>query len=114
MEHVKLVFCLKGAVIDAVVDLRKSSPTYGKHELFKLSDEYPRIIYIPKGLAHGFYVTSADAVMFYQVSTSYSPDHDCGILWNSIDIPWPDKKPIISKRDESFPAFNDYQTPFYS
>jgi dTDP-4-dehydrorhamnose 3,5-epimerase len=112
MDHVKLVYCVYGRVLDVIVDLRVGSPTYGDFEIFELSDEQANMVYIPKGLAHGFYVLSESAIMMYKVSTVYSPEHDTGILWNSIGIPWPDEKPIISKRDSEFLAFKDFKSHF--
>ncbi len=111
-DHIKLVYCVFGKVLDAVVDLRVGSPTYGEFETFELSAEKANMIYIPKGLAHGFYVLSESAIMVYKVTTVYSPEHDTGILWNSVGIPWPDEKPIISKRDSEFRAFKDFKSPF--
>jgi dTDP-4-dehydrorhamnose 3,5-epimerase len=113
MDHVKLVYCISGKVLDVVVDLRIGSPTYGEFEMFDLSSEKANMIYIPKGLAHGFYVLSDNAIMVYKVSTFYSPEHDTGILWNSVGIPWPDEKPIISKRDSEFLSFKDFKSPFF-
>jgi len=112
MDHVKLVYCVSGKVLDAVVDLRVGSPTYGEFETFELSAEKANMIYIPKGLAHGFYVLSESAIMMYKVTIVYSPEHDRGIRWNSVGIPWPDEKPIISKRDSEFPDFKDFKSPF--
>jgi len=101
-EHVKLVHCISGKVMDVVVDLRNGSKTYGKYEAFELSDQNKQMIYIPKGLAHGFYVLSSSSTLLYKVTSVYSPEHDRGILWNSLDIPWPNNDPIISHRDSSF------------
>lgn len=112
MDHIKLVYCVLGKVFDVVVDLRVGSPTYGQFETFELSSEKANMIYIPKGLAHGFYVLSESAIMVYRVTTVYSPEHDTGILWNSVGIPWPDEKPIISKRDSEFKPFKDFKSPF--
>ncbi len=112
MDHIKMVYCIDGKVFDVVVDLRVGSPTYGDFEVFELDSEKSNIIYIPKGLAHGFYVLSEKAIMVYKVSTVYSPQHDTGILWNSVDIPWPDENPIISKRDSEFIHFKDFKSPF--
>jgi len=112
MDHAKLVYCILGKVFDAVVDLRIGSPTYGKFETFELSSDKANMIYIPKGLAHGFYVLSENAIMMYKVTTIYSPEHDTGILWNSVGIPWPDEKPIISQRDSQFISFADFKSPF--
>ena len=112
MDHVKLVYCVFGKVLDVVVDLRVGSSNYGDFENFHLSSEKANMIYIPKGLAHGFYVLSDIAIMIYKVTTVYSEKHDTGILWNSIGIPWPDKKPIISQRDSQFIRFADFKSPF--
>jgi len=112
MDHVKLVYCVYGRVLDAVVDLRVGSPTYGNFETFELSAEQGNMIYIPKGLAHGFYVMSEVAIMMYKVTTVYSVEHDKGILWRSANIPWPDECPIISKRDSEFVALDNFQSPF--
>lgn len=111
-EHTKMVYCVQGKVIDAVVDLRVGSPTYGKFETFELSAEKANIIYIPPGLAHGFYVTSETAIIVYKVSTVYAPEQDTGILWNSVDIPWQTEEPILSHRDSNFVAFADFDSPF--
>lgn len=112
MDHVKMVYCVKGEVMDAVVDLRLSSPTYGQYQLFELSAAKANSIYIPKGIAHGFCVRSGQAIMVYKVSMIYSPEHDAGVLWNSVSIPWPSEQPCISDRDKSFPALADFVSPF--
>lgn len=105
-DHVKLVYCVCGEVFDAVLDLRKNSPTYGKYAAFEISAAKGNMLYVPKGLAHGFYALSDGAVMMYKVSTVYSPMHDSGILWNSVGIPWPTDRPIISRRDSLFEPFS--------
>jgi len=112
MEHVKLVCCVYGSVFDAVIDLRVGSPTYGDFETFELSAEKANMIYIPAGLAHGFYVKSDTAIMTYKVTTVYSPEHDTGLLWNSANIPWPCDNPVLSERDEKFIKLDDYVSPF--
>lgn len=112
MDHTKLVYCVYGSVMDAVVDLRVGSPTFGKYEVFDLSAEKGNMIYVPTGLAHGFYVKSEKAILVYNVSSVYSPAHDAGIRWDSADIPWPVGNPILSDRDQHFPSFNDFKSPF--
>ncbi|MCL5103758.1 MAG: dTDP-4-dehydrorhamnose 3,5-epimerase [Armatimonadetes bacterium] len=101
-DHNKIVYCVRGEVLDAVVDLRGDSPSYGQHVLLKLDDEACNMVYVPKGCAHGFYVTSDEAIMVYNVSTAYAPESDTGILWNSAGIPWPDDDPILADRDRGF------------
>jgi dTDP-4-dehydrorhamnose 3,5-epimerase len=111
-EHTKIVYCVQGSVQDVVVDLRIQSPTYGKFEVFSLSAEKANMVYIPIGLAHGFEVLSETAIMMYKVSSVYSPEHDTGILWNSVNIPWQTRNPIISQRDQSFIEFPNFRSLF--
>jgi dTDP-4-dehydrorhamnose 3,5-epimerase len=111
-DHLKIVYCTDGEVLDVVVDLRKKSPTYGKHQIFSLSAEKGNVIYIPQGLAHGFYVLSETATMVYNVSTVYTPESDMGIHWESVGIDWPDRKPIVSERDNGFRSFSEFISPF--
>lgn len=112
MDHAKIVYCVQGEVLDAVVDLRVGSPTYGDHALFELSAAKANSIYIPKGMAHGFCAMSEQAIMVYKVSTIYSPEHDAGLLWNSVGISWPTNEAILSARDQSFSAFDKFVSPF--
>lgn len=113
MDHVKLVYCSFGKILDLVVDLRIGSLTYGKYQTFELSPESGFVLYIPKGIAHGFLTLSDIAVVNYKVSTKYSPEHDTGILWSSIGFDWPVNRPIVSKRDNSFPTLHEYKSPFF-
>ncbi len=113
MDHVKLVYCVSGEVFDAVVDLRLGSPTYGQSFSSTLSASHGNGLYIPKGLAHGFAVTSELAILTYKVATAYSPTHDAGILWNSAGIAWPIADPILSSRDQSFVSLSHFQSPFH-
>ena len=108
----KMVFCVEGDILDAVVDLRKSSRTYGKAFTIKLSTRAANMLYIPQGCAHGFYALSKKVVMLYKTSKVYSPEHDSGILWNSAGIKWPCKRPILSPRDAAFPGLSDFKSPF--
>lgn len=108
----KLVFCVEGNIIDAVVDLRKKSKTYGEAFTLKLSTRKANMLYIPKGCAHGFYALTNKVVMLYKTSAVYSPEHDAGIRWDSASIKWPCKNPIISPRDAAFPAFIKFKSPF--
>lgn len=112
-EHAKLVYCILGSVLDAVVDLRMDSPTYAEHATFKLSADQANMIYIPVGMAHGFYVLSEEAIVVYNVTSMHSPDHDTGILWSSAGICWPDKNPIVTTRDSQFVALSNFQSPFH-
>lgn len=110
-QHNKLVSIIDGTVLDVIIDLRKSSPTYGKTIGIELDDQ-GKSIYIPKGFAHGFKVLSKSATMLYMQDSVYHPPADKGILWSSIDFDWNIKNPILSERDQSFPALNDFNSPF--
>ena len=111
-DYAKLVYCVTGEVYDVLVDLRMGSPMYGKYQSFILNDSKRNTLYLPKGIAHGFCVLSESAVMVYSVSANYSEQHDAGICWDSFDIPWPEKNPILSERDKKFVLFKEFQSPF--
>jgi len=111
-DHVKLVYAIAGKALDAVLDLRVGSPTYGRYHVLELSAASANALYVPRGLAHGFYVPEGEAVMVYKVTSVHSPVHDHGICWNSAGIPWPDEAPILSERDRGFPALPDFVSPF--
>lgn len=111
-EMVKLVYCVEGAALDVLVDLRIGSPNYGQHVMCELSAEKANMVYMPPGIAHGFYARTERVVMIYKCSVVYSPDHDTGILWNSVGIPWPDQDPVISERDKQFVGFDRFKSGF--
>ena len=87
----KLVRVIKGKVLDVAVDLRKSSPTFGKYVMVELSDENKRQFFIPRGFAHGFLVLRDEAIFTYKVDNVYAPQAEAGIRWNDPDvgIEWP-------------------------
>lgn len=112
-DHIKMVYCVSGTIVDAIIDLRKGSPTYRQHAVFELSGEKANVLYLGKGIAHAFYVMSDFAIVMYKVTTVYAPKHDAGILWNSAGVPWPDDNtPVLSGRDKSFPPLDQFKTPF--
>lgn len=111
-EHAKLVFCLTGAVLDVVVDLRCGSPTYGQARGVELSAQNGRGLYLPTGCAHGFVALSDEAGMYYKVTSVHAPAQDAGIAWNSIDFDWPVDDPALSDRDRRHPRLADFATPF--
>jgi dTDP-4-dehydrorhamnose 3,5-epimerase len=103
-EEVKLVSCTRGAMYDVVVDLRPNSPTM-RHWIFvELSAENRRILYIPKGCAHGYQTLEDATEVHYQVSEYYHPESSAGIRWDdsAVGIQWPLPVTIISPRDQSF------------
>jgi dTDP-4-dehydrorhamnose 3,5-epimerase len=112
----KLVSVLRGQILDVVVDVRRGSPTYGKHVATELSSESGRQLYIPAGFAHGFLTLEDDVVVMYKVSNYYAPAQDSGIRWNDPDIAiaWPVKDAdfIISDKDRRLPMLKDFASPF--
>ena len=111
-DHVKLVYCVSGIVKDVVVDLRMGSPTYGEHMGIELSAKKGNMLYIPKGIAHGFCRLSKTSILVYKTSTVYYPKKDTGIKWDSAGISWPNKTMIISERDKSFLTLKEFNSPF--
>ena len=105
----KLVSVLVGEVWDVVVDLRRSSPTFGKWQGFTLTGERKEQLYVPCGFAHGFCVLSETALFQYKCTDKYSPESERGIIWNdeTLNIPWPVHDPIISNKDTKHPRFNN-------
>jgi dTDP-4-dehydrorhamnose 3,5-epimerase len=110
--HAKLVYCVSGRALDAVLDVRAGSPTFRQHYLLELSAERSNMIYLPRGLAHGFCTLEAPATMIYCVGGVYAPQHDTGVLWNSAGISWPLADPILSERDCGLPRLDAFETPF--
>ena len=112
----KLVRCVRGAVLDVAVDLRKSSRTYGQHVAVELTEQNHRQVFIPKGFAHGFAVLSPEAVFQYKCDEFYHPESEGGIsiLDDSLDIDWhiPREKAILSPKDTNHPLLKYFETPF--
>jgi dTDP-4-dehydrorhamnose 3,5-epimerase len=110
----KLVCCLEGEVLDAVVDLRTGSPTYGRHALVPLSPETANAVFVPEGCAHGFLVTQGEAVVLYAQSGEWDREHEGGILWSSAGIEWlaDEAGVVVSDRDAGLPPLDRFQSPF--
>ena len=112
----KLVRCVKGKVLDVAVDIRKGSPTYGKHVAVELTEDNHRQFFVPKGFAHGFAVLSETAVFQYKCDNFYAPQADGGIsiLDESLGIDWriPTDKALLSDKDTRHPLLKDFETPF--
>ena len=110
-SQAKLVRVIKGKVLDVAVDIRKSSPTFGKHVMVELSEDNKRQFFIPRGFAHGFLVLSEEAIFTYKVDNPYAPQAETGIRWNDPDlaIEWPiDPKMVqTSEKDLKQPLFKD-------
>jgi dTDP-4-dehydrorhamnose 3,5-epimerase len=107
----KLVECVRGAVFDVVVDLRNSSPTFGRSYAITLSDEDHRQLWIPPGLAHGFCVLSDEADFLYKCTDYYRPDDEGGVAWDDPDlaVAWPVDDPLLSEKDRRLPRLRDLE-----
>lgn len=111
-DHEKIVFCPQGKIMDVILDIRKNSPTYGKHLTIELSAENHKAVFIPKGCAHGFLSLEDNALTYYLVSSAHHPASDTGILYNSFDCDWQVENPILSERDLDFSRLEDFDSPF--
>lgn len=106
----KLVRCSKGRIYDVAVDIRPTSPTFGKYVKVELSEENKHMIYIPIGFAHGFVALSEEVELLYKASGEYSPQSDRGLLWNDkdINIDWDiDFEPLLSEKDKIQPTLKE-------
>jgi dTDP-4-dehydrorhamnose 3,5-epimerase len=105
----KLVWVVKGKVMDIAVDIRKDSPTFGQYESIILDDESHKRLYIPEGFAHGFYVLSEKAIFQYMCTEIYHPEDEYGVLWNDPDIciKWPDGDKLVSDNDKQLPSLKE-------
>jgi len=103
----KLVSCIRGAIFDVIVDLREGSPTLGKWFGVELSADNHRLLYVPKGLAHGFQTLTDDAEVYYQMSEFYSPAHASGVRYDdpALKIIWPLPVTVISEKDRLYQDF---------
>lgn len=112
----KIVRCVRGAVLDVAVDIRKGSPTYGQHVAVELTEENHRQFFISRGFAHGFAVLSETAVFQYKCDEFYHPEVDGGIsiLDDSLGIDWkiPTEKAILSEKDTKHALLKDFDSPF--
>jgi dTDP-4-dehydrorhamnose 3,5-epimerase len=101
----KIVRATRGALLDVIVDLRPDSPTWRQWELFELTADNRRMLYIPPGLAHGYLTLTDDAEMFYQASTPWAPQAEAGVRWNdpAFGIKWPFEPTVISAKDQTWP-----------
>ena len=111
-DHVKLVYCAEGKVMDVILDLRKSSPTYKKFHVVYLNGDIGNCVYIPKGFAHGFKVLTEHSAVIYKTTTVFSAKLDSGILYNSFGFDWECEQPILSEKDKSLPALDKFDSPF--
>ena len=112
----KLVRCLKGRIMDYAVDLRRGSPTFGKHVVAELSEDNGDQLFVPVGYGHAFVTLTPDAEVAYKVTDVYAPDCDGGILWSDpalgIDWPLPESGAVLSDKDMRLPTLAEFDSPF--
>jgi dTDP-4-dehydrorhamnose 3,5-epimerase len=111
----KLVRVVRGSVLDVVIDLRKTEPTFGKHFKIELSADNKQQLFVPEGFAHGFRVLEDQTVFSYKCSNYYSKELEASLRWNdpAFSIDWGVVNPIISDRDQQGVLWGDFQTPFF-
>ena len=109
-SETKLVRCISGAVLDVFVDLRLDSPTFGQWDCVELSESNKKMVFIPRGFAHGFCTLTEDSEVLYKVDNVYKPDHESGLLWSDPDIgiEWPVEEPILSVKDSKNMTFKQF------
>lgn len=107
-EEAKVVRCTAGAIHDVIVDLRRESPTFGKHIAMTLTQEARNMLFVPAGFAHGFQTLTDGAEVFYQMSTHYVPGAGAGLRYDdpALAIRWPEPVTAISDRDLEYPRFD--------
>lgn len=110
----KLVRVIKGAVLDVVVDLRSSSPTYGQHHAIELNEDNKTMFWIPPGFAHGFLTLADDTIFVYKVTGLYNKESEGGLLWNdpALGIDWGIENPLLSDKDRIQPLLSELPVIF--
>lgn len=106
----KLVRCIRGAILDVFVDLRKGSPSFGKWGSLKLAADAHNMLFIPRGFAHGFCTLTDDSEVLYKVDSPYESRFESGLLWSDPDlaIAWPVERPLLSEKDAKNQTFKEF------
>ena len=110
-EHEKIINCIQGAILDVPLDLRRGS-SYGSIASIELHGGDQRLIYIPKGIAHGFLSLESNSLTLYKTSVVHTPENDLGIRWDSFGFNWGIEHPVLSVRDQQHSELGKFQTPF--
>ncbi|TFE70852.1 dTDP-4-dehydrorhamnose 3,5-epimerase [Methylacidiphilum sp. Yel] len=107
----KVIRCIRGALWDVIVDLRPESNTFLCHYSCELNEENRRMLFVPKGFAHGFLTLMDNTEAFYLVGEFYAPEYERGIRYNdpALNIPWPFEPLVISEKDKSYPDFDRHR-----
>ena len=108
----KLIRVLEGEILDVVLDIRLSSPTFGRSTSVVLSSDNHLQLFVPKGFAHGFRSLRDGSVVNYAQTSCYSREHDAGVAYDSIGFDWGVDKPVVSGRDTTFPRLDEFNSPF--
>lgn len=113
-SETKLVRCIKGSVLDVFVDLRYNSPTFCQWDAIELSEENKKMIYIPRGFAHGFCTLTDISEVLYKVDNEYAPDYEIGIIWNDpfLKIKWPVDDPVLSEKDKNNLTISQFKAKY--
>jgi len=105
----KFVRCVRGAILDVIVDLRRGSPSYMEWQGFELSEHNRTALFVPEGFAHGFQSLTDDVELYYMTTEFYTPEHERGLRWNDpvLGIDWPLEATVISDKDAAWPLLAD-------
>jgi dTDP-4-dehydrorhamnose 3,5-epimerase/CDP-3, 6-dideoxy-D-glycero-D-glycero-4-hexulose-5-epimerase len=110
-DHDKIVYCPQGRALDVLLDLRKGAG-YGRSCAVLLDAREPALVFIPRGVAHGFKALEDDTLMVYKTSSEHAPTHDAGVRWDSFGFDWDCAAPLTSERDRCHPALGELDSPF--
>lgn len=108
----KTLFCVSGSILDAVIDLRKGSKTYGKTAVFSLDSQKRTILYIPRGVANCYLIKQDHTIIAYNLTSTYMPAFESGIRWDSVGADFGKIDPIITEKDRRLPQFAEFDSPF--
>lgn len=108
----KTIFCVTGSVLDAVLDLRKGSKTYGKTAMFSLDSQKKNILYVPKGVANCYAIYQNNTIISYNLTSTYMPEYESGIRWNSVGVDFGIENPIVGDKDSQLLLLNEFESPF--
>jgi len=111
-DQAKVVCCIAGSALDAVVDLRVGSPAFRAHATVRLAGGAAHAVYVPRGVAHGFRALEPGTIVAYHTSTAYDPLRDSGVRWDSAGIDWGLTSPVVSERDATFVPIAEFASPF--